>query len=439
MDDRERNLEPAHAKTFDWLLESTSPLAKWLETDEPLFWITGKPGSGKSTLLRTLFRDNRMHTIIEQHFERKKRTGPRKFLFAIDYFFDRGTDLLQKPREGLMRAILHQFISQANELGPILFGPSRIENEFWQPGHDMHWRGLKKAFDTLSERKPKDVQLILFVDGLDEYRSLDRFDNYDYYDEDDSTRAKMIADGHDEIGELFKTASQFPNMNPCVSSRPLLRFKDIFEIFPHIKLHDLTREDISLYVQDRLGSNEGLARLSRLEPGLSVDLVKDIKDIVNQASGVFLWVKLVVDILIRGLTDRDRIQELRSKVREIPDHLDWPPSSFRYKPNLQTSLQSSPAVTRILLDFGADPNEYHDDHRCSVWHASFFYGRTLVIRNPSTGSLGLLEARIKWLENAKLLVVAGADITTLIHLRRHPTLLETRLQLSVLSVTLLYF
>jgi hypothetical protein len=182
----------------------------------------------------------------------------------------------------------------------------------------LRWSDLETAFNTLLNEKPNDVQIILFVDGLDEYRSLDRFDTYDYYDDDDSAHARMIADGHDRIAELFTGACRFSKVKVCVASRPLLRFKDRFEKFPHIKLHELTASDISAYVKTRLGSNEQLARLTALEPGLSSSFVQDI---VNRASGVFLWVRLVVDILIRGLTDRDRIGELRSKVEAMPPEL----------------------------------------------------------------------------------------------------------------------
>lgn len=60
MEDREEKIATAHSKTFQWVFEGSrngsaqhwSCLKTWLESNEQLYWITGKAGSGKSTLMK---------------------------------------------------------------------------------------------------------------------------------------------------------------------------------------------------------------------------------------------------------------------------------------------------------------------------------------------------------------------------------------------------
>jgi predicted ribonuclease YlaK len=64
MDDRAGRIVEAHEETFQWIYEKPrsdtrqwSCFRTWLESDEQLYWITGKAGSGKSTLLKYLCDD----------------------------------------------------------------------------------------------------------------------------------------------------------------------------------------------------------------------------------------------------------------------------------------------------------------------------------------------------------------------------------------------
>ena len=67
--DRSDRISRAHQDTFQWIYASRSDLQKselqfnsfadWLEGDDNLYWITGKPGSGKSTLMKFTTTDRR--------------------------------------------------------------------------------------------------------------------------------------------------------------------------------------------------------------------------------------------------------------------------------------------------------------------------------------------------------------------------------------------
>jgi hypothetical protein len=47
-----------------------------------------------------------------------------------------------------------------------------------------------------------------------------------------------------------------------------------------------------------------------------------INGVVVKARGVFLWVKLVVQSLLRGLSDYNRISDLRKRVEYLPEDLE---------------------------------------------------------------------------------------------------------------------
>ncbi|KAG7293507.1 hypothetical protein NEMBOFW57_003559 [Staphylotrichum longicolle] len=157
-------------------------------------------------------------------------------------------------------------------------------------GKTWSWEELKMALQAVLEEKPPNFELIFFVDGLDEYRPMEKFP------------------------QVFR----FDNVKVVVSSRPLLIFRDTFRPFPSIALHTLTANDISSYVADRLANNEGLAQLTVLRPSFEEDVKKEI---LGKADGVFLWVRLVLDLLTQGLRDGDTVDELLDKLRGMPKQL----------------------------------------------------------------------------------------------------------------------
>lgn len=81
----------------------------------------------------------------------------------------------------------------------------------------------------------------------------------------------------------------------------------------------MTIDDISLYVRDKFGDHPQFEVLTAEGLGESRSLIEEI---VSMSSGVFLWVSLVVKSLLKGLTNRDTLADLRKRLRELPDELD---------------------------------------------------------------------------------------------------------------------
>jgi hypothetical protein len=83
-------------------------------------------------------------------------------------------------------------------------------------------------------------------------------------------------------------------------------------------MQDLTRNDIELYVRDTLREDPSYQELKKRDHR-SLDLVRDI---VEAASGIFLWVFLVVRSLLEDLTNVDRIVDLQRRLRLLPTDLN---------------------------------------------------------------------------------------------------------------------
>ncbi|KAI9729191.1 MAG: hypothetical protein M1834_007098 [Cirrosporium novae-zelandiae] len=135
---------------------------------------------------------------------------------------------------------------------------------------------LSRGFQSLITQASTSTKLCLFIDGLDEY-------------EGDET----------EIARLFGGAASKPNIKICASSRPHKPFENKF-------------------VSDRLVNDEKMQQLTLRELIASSSLINEI---VTTADGVFLWVKLVVTSLLRGLGDDNRISDLQKRLRALPPKL----------------------------------------------------------------------------------------------------------------------
>jgi hypothetical protein len=126
---------------------------------------------------------------------------------------------------------------------------------------------LKEAFKHLIGLSSPQFKLCFFIDGLDEY------------------------EGDPEDIALFFRDLSCSYAKFCVSSRPWPVFQDICQGVPGLKLQDLTYDDVRLYVTDKLGKNKSLQHLLDEDPQNFPWLIEEL---VQKASGVFLWVALVV-------------------------------------------------------------------------------------------------------------------------------------------------
>lgn len=283
----------------------------WLSDQSVLFWIRGKPGSGKSTLMRYLhdnkdLRDSLMH-----------RNLTRKQISLWFFFNDRGT-YLEKSLDGLLRSILFQLREQESELFDAIFEARDFPSNQSATSWDIE--RLTFMFRALMLQQIKDIDLILFLDALDEYHGFPE------------TIAKWIAD----LAFALPSPQARSTIKMCVSCRPWEIFIKTFSSCPGFILHEYTTEDIEQYT---------ISRLSRINDTLS-DLNKQtITGLISKrAEGVFLWVKLAVDELLMT-SDRLSLNELEQSIAKMPDELE----SF-YTRTIQRLPQHNRSRAYMLLE-----------------------------------------------------------------------------------------
>lgn len=299
MQDRREAIAKAHKNTFEWIFKDPTEFHKpwdsfrdWLRSGQGLYWIQGKAGSGKSTLMEFIStHPNTTDDLYNWSEVNELRVGT--------FFFWNGGNLEQRSQAGLLRSLLFQIISLQAWLIPDIF-PEEWGEYFTSPdsGFPEEWTlpRLKICFDNLIRLNAHHAKLCFFIDGLDEF------------------------DGnHADIAAYFKNLSKYPHVKFCLSSRPWPVFEDIFDRVPGLKLQDLTINDIRLYVQDTLVKHKRMIDLSEEEPEETSALCQEI---IDKASGVFLWVCLVVRSLLESLRNRDGIDYLRQKLSEFPPELE---------------------------------------------------------------------------------------------------------------------
>lgn len=309
MEARRGAISLAHEKTFQWIFEppqndgNETPgkppganFVSWMEQDDAdqIYWITGKPGSGKSTLVKYIVESGR----LEGHLQRW--AGETSVKTAVFYSWNAGTDE-QRTEIGLLRSILHQYMTQMPDLLPAvcsrrwaihrLFGTDPSKLPLWTKTE------LRQAFDALLPlARQSNYKLVLFIDGLDEFQVPNKFRFLLSFAE--TVRA--------EGGKV------------CTSSRDWTVFADYFRTNPSLRLQDLTRGDIERYILDHLDQSVAYAELKESD---AKGLERLVASVLNKASGVFLWVRMVTEVVVAGMEDGETIKELTERVDELPPDL----------------------------------------------------------------------------------------------------------------------
>ena len=233
--------------------------------------------------------------------------------------------MMHKSREGMLRSLLHQMLAQHKKLIPVVFPDYAIRGadnagKLSKPEKSFTWdfselvAGLKLVTNgQFLKQQGIDMRLCIFIDGMDEYCT---FDEPDLLPNEAIKRKKK---GYTEIAGLFKGLAESNICKICLSSRPLVEFKDSFSITGRqFKLEDLTYEDITRYATETLGHNARWRAMRAQNAAISEQLISGI---VNKALGVFLWVELVVHLLLTSLQDGDRLTELQMQVESMPVEL----------------------------------------------------------------------------------------------------------------------
>lgn len=297
--ERAFRIKDAHVATFRWLFDELvearpsakwSSLPSWLRQDEPLYWITGKAGAGKSTLMKYLSLQPQCDTELQAW------AGGLPLVTTHTYFWNSGSKD-QMSQEGLLRSILYQALSTRPLLIPQILPERWARSEaFGYDPNEVTVRELTVGFHRLVSSARNSYALCMFVDGLDEF---------------DGDLGELI--------HLFKTAVVHESVKACLASRPWVVFEEAFQRTPSLLLQDLTYHDIVDYITAEFNANSGFVAMKKREEQFAFDLIHNI---ARKASGVFLWVTLVVKSLLNGLANYDRPSDLQRRLDQMPDDLE---------------------------------------------------------------------------------------------------------------------
>ncbi|OCK79902.1 hypothetical protein K432DRAFT_354034 [Lepidopterella palustris CBS 459.81] len=292
----------AHPDTFGWIFADefrtdsrTVSFIDWLASEDGIWWITGKPGSGKSTLMKHISSSRR----AENELQKWANARGRKLVTASYFFWNAGTKL-QRSQEGLLRSLLLETLCQTPELIHVVCGLKIAQFHPFQADADPWTRKeLLNAFEQLGKQSSTTTSYFFLVDGLDEYQCAEE-------------------GTHDALVSLLQHLSQSDAIKICVSSREYTVFRDAFKGGHHLKMEDLTKEDIQRFVHVNLEESPRFRELAAEDDRyLALEAA-----IVDRSNGVFLWVFLVVKSLREGLTYADRISDLERRLNDLPKTLE---------------------------------------------------------------------------------------------------------------------
>lgn len=278
MDARLMTIKNAHAKTCKWILQ-TKEYRDWLDETRlqdhlGFLWIKAKAGAGKSTAMKFLLKQ-----------AQTRKSAPRGTV--ISFFFNARGETLEKSVLGMYRHILFQLLESRAETRHILGvynAVGDLDNYQWtvEALRDL----LEQAILSLG---PDPV--LCYVDALDEC--------------DENEIRDMI--------ELFENIAQAAipkgvKFRFCFASRLYPRITMNRNIDLHLVGHEGHEQDIANYIQSNLAIGKS-------------KLAENIRARVKEkASGVFMWVVLVVRML-KEAYDKGNIHALRERLDKIPPKL----------------------------------------------------------------------------------------------------------------------
>ncbi|KAK1982789.1 ankyrin repeat-containing domain protein [Colletotrichum cereale] len=279
IDSRYESIKAAHAKTCHWLLGHSDYLC-WLDPNKMadhhgFLWISGKPGTGKSTIMKYAFS------------QATKNATPESAV--ISFFFNARGDYLERTIEGMYRSLLLQLLEKFPKLQVVL--DDVVAASFVHSGSGQFNISLVQDLVLKAIAKLGRQEVTCFVDALDECDEKEVGDMLDFF----------VDLGHCAVQRDTK-------LYICFSSRHY-PYMDI----PHCQRFTLEdqmghKEDIEVYVQNKLQTG------NKKQSG-------EIKaQVLQKASGVFMWVVLVVDILNKEYK-RGRIFAVKERLDEIPPGL----------------------------------------------------------------------------------------------------------------------
>ncbi|KAL7812110.1 hypothetical protein V8C44DRAFT_364804 [Trichoderma aethiopicum] len=268
--------------TFGWLWEHPQYKAWSVRDTSSILLIEGKPGSGKSTLTK-YFND----------FMLEEQPSARSAIVA-KFFYSYRDGSLQRSHYSMLRSLLYEIMRQDEAFFYHVQASYRrqIHRDRKSSVVDWDYDSLKRMLRSLLNY-PLPRPLYLIIDAVDE--------------SDEEDRRNVIKLLFDIAG---KTALGIVKI--FVASRPVEQL-------------DVRRQNIDSIIQLQAETLPDISRFARsILAGLNVSLLLDkaTEYIINNANGVFLWVRLVGCELEASLEDCEAEDVIFQRLKRLPTELD---------------------------------------------------------------------------------------------------------------------
>ncbi|KAG8533041.1 uncharacterized protein KY384_001824 [Bacidia gigantensis] len=311
--ERIQQIDDAYKGTCSWIFDPDLPFQKWLcqstIENSPFFWIQGRPGSGKSTLMKKVLIDSRTQEYLSL-------CSSRKWNLIPFFFHDRGSRV-QKSINGLLQDILYGLLDADKSLSRFIKDPvirkaflravvqtdsthnAMLDFSSVVKAHEWSTKGLADILKALLSQDEVELNVLFFIDALDEH----------------SGNHRNLLSTINSC--LVERSSPKVKVKLCVASRAEPIFRIAFQDVPTLEVHLYTKGDIRLYAHEQirlyLNEEDGARDAEKLDA-----LTTEITD---KASGMFIWVRIVVEELIERLIDGYTVVQLREILLEIPEEL----------------------------------------------------------------------------------------------------------------------
>ncbi|KAI4236155.1 MAG: hypothetical protein LQ349_002726 [Xanthoria aureola] len=287
---RMNDIADSHSQTLHWMFEdnATRPwdsFCSWLQGNDRLYWINGKPGSGKSTLMKFLISSPRTQELLAQW-------SLGKSPLIVEFYFWLSGSELQRSFKGLLCSIIYKLVDADKQLVTKLLRRNagllskRITGD-WSKQELQ--RVLTQTINML------DRPLCIFLDGLDEFDQ------------------KVDID---QLLNLVEASFESAMIKFCISSRPENYITKRLGRYKQLRLQDLTARDIDVFIRTKLETTRTQC------PPSSIDdeyLERIIHTIADKADGVFLWVYYALSSLVRGMRNEDDFGVVLGRIKELPN------------------------------------------------------------------------------------------------------------------------
>lgn len=337
--------EPMNLHEID---ECWQSFVAWLRSDEPLFWIQGNPGSGKSTLVKHIVANEATGKLLDEWSPSTK--------IVTHYFFLIGTTL-QSNITGFYCSLIHQLLEGDQAFSDQIFRRLPITTSKQHTG-DWSISELQELLGCVLDLQAEDISLCLFIDGLDEYTG---------------------KDGQYGLLDRLQTIYQRPKVKVCVSSRPEPKLLQRLHSQPNLRLQDLTRPDMELYIQRKLSEFSERGTISK-------QLLSTLTHkLLEKSRGVFLWLVLALQSIKDGIHNDDSKEFLMLRLQELPSELESLYETMWKKANADTSVYRESAadyLRSVLLAVKArEIRHYHFPTKRETYF-SFTFDREIAVRLP---------------------------------------------------------